>query len=309
MPPRAATPPPTAPPTIVFADNDGLVLETIGELLRSKGYDVHVAEDGLAAWQLIRTRRPTCVILDVVMPKLDGSQVCWLVRQDPTLRKTPIIVFPSLAAQDFRHFPNLSADAYVAKEELSAAFQNILQARTRLQPKGRTDLAGGIFGYDAARPREIVAEMLPGLRRYRSLLSALGPGTIELDADGRILRISAGAREILGRRETQVLGGRDHPVLRSGPGDPSATPARTDDRRATGTLPGVGALRRPGDPIHPCSLVHEGRCNGFLLVLETKGTPDEATGGPRGESTASAAGCPVGAELCVGLPDGLRTHP
>ena len=68
--------------SIVFADNDPLVLDAIGELLRSKGYDVHVAEDGLAAWQLIREVRPTYVLLDVVMPKLDGSRLCWMIRQD-----------------------------------------------------------------------------------------------------------------------------------------------------------------------------------------------------------------------------------
>jgi CheY-like chemotaxis protein len=190
----------------VFADNDTLILEAIGELLRSKNYDVHLAHDGLEAWQLIREIRPTCVILDVVMPKLDGSRVCWMIRQDPTLRDTPIIVFSSLSAQDFRHFPDLSADAYVAKGEISIAFQNILKAMTHLQAKGRTNIAGGILGYDEVQPREIVAEMLLEIRRYANVLSALGPGTIELDADGRILRISAGACEILGRSETQVIG-------------------------------------------------------------------------------------------------------
>lgn len=77
--------------SIVLADNDRLILEAIGELLRSKGYEVQVAEDGLAAWHLIRQTRPTYIVLDVVMPKLDGSQVCWLVRRDPVLRNTPIV--------------------------------------------------------------------------------------------------------------------------------------------------------------------------------------------------------------------------
>ena len=80
-----------ARPSIVFADNDALMLEAISELLRSKGYDVHGAEGGLAAWERIRQLRPTYLILDVVMPQLDGSQVCGLVRRDPTLRNTPII--------------------------------------------------------------------------------------------------------------------------------------------------------------------------------------------------------------------------
>ena len=73
MPPRAVTKRSTRRPSIVFADNDPLVREAIVELLRSKGYDVHVAEDGLAAWEGIRHVRPTYVILDVVMPKLDGA--------------------------------------------------------------------------------------------------------------------------------------------------------------------------------------------------------------------------------------------
>jgi len=101
---------------------------------------------------------------------------------------------------------------------------------------------------------------------------------------------------------TTLCSARDQATLQQLLGEPT-TAAQPERCRA---------LVRFGDwaiPIHPCSLVHEGRCTGFLLVLETMGTPDEATGGPRGESTASAAGCPVGAELCAGVPDGLRTHP
>jgi two-component system sensor histidine kinase and response regulator WspE len=177
MMPHTATAAPNPRASIVFADNDRLLVEAIGDLLRSKGYDVHTAPDGLAAWELIRQVRPAYVILDMVMPKLDGSQVCSLVRRDPVLRDTPIIMFSSLGARDFQHYPNLSADAYVAKGELSAAFQNLLRALEHLQAKGRMDLAGGIFGYDAVRSREVVAEMLLEMRRYASLLRGRGPGT------------------------------------------------------------------------------------------------------------------------------------
>ncbi len=266
----------TPPRSIVFAENDALVLDAISELLRSKGYDVHCAADGLSAWERIRSLRPTYVILDVVMPKLDGSQVCSLVRRDPVLRNTPIIVFSSLGAQDFRHFPNLSADAYVAKGELATAFQHLLQALAHLQAKGRTDLAGGIFGYDALRPREIVAEMLRELRRYASLVRALGPGTIELDTDGRILRISAGACEILGRGETQVVGelvtavcaSRDQETLAQLLRE-LATVAEPENCRS------VVRFNDRAIPIQLCALVDDGRCTGVLLIMESTGTPDE----------------------------------
>jgi PAS domain S-box-containing protein len=268
--------------TIVFADNDRLLLDAMGEFLRSKGYDVHGAEDGLAAWRLIRQLRPTYVILDVVMPKLDGSRVSALVRQDPTLRATPIIVFSALAAPDFRHFPNLSADAYVAKGEFTSASQHLVQALAHLQTKGRTDLAGAILGYDAMRPREIVAEMLLEMRRYASLLRALGPGTMELDADGRILRLSPGACKILGRSESELLG--EHVA--------SLCPARDQEtlrdllrELATAAQPArCRAVVRFGDPEIPvqlCAIVEDGRYTGTLLILESPGTSADAPGAQR----------------------------
>jgi PAS domain S-box-containing protein len=212
-----------------------------------------------------------------------------LVRRDPELRGTPIIAFSSFGAQDFRHFPNLSADAYVAKGELAIAFQNLMQALAHLQEKGRTDLAGGIFGYDATRPREIVAEMLRELRRYASLVRALGPGTIELDTEGRILRMSSGACEILGRSETQVVG--DLVTTLCPPRD-QETLRQLLRELTTATQPErCRSVMRVGDreiPISLCSLVDEGRCTGILLIMETTGTTGEKAGKPRGKKAKAS---------------------
>ena len=168
----------TAPGSIVFADNDELILQAIAEFLRGKGYEVHLARDGLEALQVIRNVRPNYVIMDIVMPKLDGSRVCWLLRQDPELRNTPVIAFSSLSAQDYRQFPELSADAYVAKGPLTVSFQHILQAIAHLDKKGRGDLSDGIFGYDSLRPRRLVEEMLRERRHYTNVLRSLGEGVL-----------------------------------------------------------------------------------------------------------------------------------
>lgn len=126
----------SGPPTLVFADNDPIVLEAITELLRTKGYEVHPVQDGLEALQAIRRIHPTYVILDIVMPKIDGSRVCWLVRQDPQLRNTPIIAFSALSPEQIRRFPELSADAYVAKGPLAVVAGNILMAIKNLEERG-----------------------------------------------------------------------------------------------------------------------------------------------------------------------------
>jgi CheY-like chemotaxis protein len=275
------TPPDSAPkgsPTpIVFADNDILILEVIGELLRSRGFDVHLAHDGLEALQVIRDVKPKFVILDVVMPKLDGSRVCWLIRQDPALRDTPIIAFSSLSAQDFRHFTDLSADAYVAKGAVPVAFENLVRAMEHLQTKGRTDVTGGIFGFDEVRPREIVAEMLMERRHYGNVLRALGPGVLELDPNGRIVSVNAGACEMLGRNESQLVGEllaslclpRDQGVL---------TDLLTELTNAV-QPERCDAVIRIGDlevPVRMCSILEDGNCTGVLLIIESKGVKAEA---------------------------------
>ena len=262
----------TSPTSIVVADNDDLILEAIGELLRSKGYDVHLAHDGLEALQVIRKVKPDYLILDVVMPKLDGSRLCWMIRQDPALRDMPIIAFSSLSAQDFRHFPDLSADAYVAKGAIATAFQNILQAIAHLQAKGRTDIAGGIFGYDGSRPREVVAEMLMEIRHCANIIRALGPGTMELDRDGHILRVNAGACEILGRNETQLIG---EPIASFCPSRDQETLLHLLGELAKVVQPErCRATVRFADleiPVQLCAIIEDGICTGVLLIMESTG--------------------------------------
>lgn len=194
--------------SIVFADNDHFFLEAIGEFLKEKGFEVHLACDGLEALLAVRKLRPDYVILDIVMPKLDGARVCWMIRQDPSLRDTPVMAFSSLSPQDFRRFPSLSADAYVAKGPLATTTQHILNAIEYLDRKGqgKGEIEDGIFGYDQQRPRQVVAEMLDEKQRQANLFRAFGAGALELDFEGRILTANPWACQILGRKEQQLIG-------------------------------------------------------------------------------------------------------
>ncbi len=257
------------PACVVFADNDNLVREAIGELLRSKDFNVHLACDGLEALTLCRKLKPDYVILDIMMPKLDGARVCWLIRQDPELRETPVIAFSSLSAKDFREFQELSADAYVAKGPLNVSFQHILEAMAHIDSRGRGTLSGGVFGYDELRPRQLVEEMLEERRRYATTLRALGDGVLELDRQGLILTATPGACELLGKREARIIGERFI----------SFCPGR--DQRAVSDL--IAELCMADHPercrmslqlngvdvsVQLCGLVEEEECLGVLVVLE-----------------------------------------
>lgn len=257
--------------SIVFADNDALLLEIIGELLRNKGYEVHLARDGLEALRAIRKLRPSYVILDIVMPKIDGSRVCWLIRQDRQLRETPVIALSALGPQDIRRFPELSADAYVAKGPLAVMGNNLLLAIRYLEETGPGHFEGGIFGYEGFRPRKLISEMLLLKRHWETLMRSLDRGVLELDKHGRILMANTRASEILGRKEARLIA----------ESLPSLFPSR--DRRVVqqlldelGTAPlrdecqVVVSLNDLEVSLRFSLVVEEGECTAILVTLDAR---------------------------------------
>jgi len=271
--------------TIVFADNDVLLVEAIGELLRDKGYEVHVARDGLEALLAIRKVKPDFVILDIVMPRVDGSRVCWFVRQDPALRDTPIIAFSGLSPVDIRRFPELSADAYVAKGPLAIVASNILAAIKYLEEKGRGDFGGGIFGYEGFRPRKIISEMLLWKRHWELLIRTFGHGVLELDPSGRILMANAPASELLGDKEVRLVG-KALPALC--PGRDRNAVQEIVDNLSKARLPGVHqvAIQLGNHEVEMrfASTVEEGECVSILCTMtQTASATRVQTGRPSKE--------------------------
>ena len=195
----------TAREHIVLVDNDPIMLEVIGELLRSKGYEVHPARDGLEGLQAIRKLTPTYVLLDIVLPKIDGSRVCWLVRQDPRLRNTLIIALSGLSPEQIRRFPELSADAYVAKGPLAIVANNLILAISYLKEKGGGSFEGGIFGYEGFRSRQLIGEMIFAKQSYEALMRTFDSGVLQLDEEGRILMANTRACKILGKKESHLI--------------------------------------------------------------------------------------------------------
>ena len=257
--------------SIVCADSDALLLDAIGELFRNKGYDVHLARDGLEALRVIRKVRPSCIVLDIVLPKIDGSRVCWLIRQDRNLRDTPVIALSSLGPHDIRRFPELSADAYVAKGPLAVVANNLLLAVRYLEKSGPGHLDGGIFGYEGFRPRKLISEMLLLKRHWETLMRTLDRGMVQLDPDGEILMANARASKILGRKEARLIGER-LPSLFPSP-DQRVIQELLDERR-TAPRPGedhvVVSLGDQEVSLRFFPVVEEGTCTAMLVTLEPK---------------------------------------
>ena len=78
---------------ILVVDDESVLAETIGYNLRREGYAAFAAHDGQEALQVARGEKPDAIILDVMVPKLDGFDVCCTLRHAPRGLESPIIPF------------------------------------------------------------------------------------------------------------------------------------------------------------------------------------------------------------------------
>jgi DNA-binding response OmpR family regulator len=103
---------------VLAVDDDPIILRLLQLNLELEGHEVVTAADGSAGLEAIRRERPEVVLLDVMMPNMDGFRVCAEVRADadPDVAATPI-VFLSAKAQkaDLRSGMDAGADAYITK--------------------------------------------------------------------------------------------------------------------------------------------------------------------------------------------------
>lgn len=101
---------------ILIVDDEDDIREFIGYNLRHEGYDVYTAEHGAEALEIIGSVRPHLVLLDMMMPIMDGRQTCEKIRQIPELKDT-MIVFLSAVQEEQCQLDSYQAgaDDYITK--------------------------------------------------------------------------------------------------------------------------------------------------------------------------------------------------
>ena len=101
---------------ILIVDDEKDILEFLGYNLRKEGYEVIEAKTGDEALQLVKNNTPDLIILDVMMPGIDGIETCQRMREMPKLKDT-LIIFLTARNEDFSQIAGLDAgaDDYVSK--------------------------------------------------------------------------------------------------------------------------------------------------------------------------------------------------
>lgn len=101
---------------ILLVDDEPDILEIIGYNLSAEGYQVITAENGMEAVKLAKKKKPQLIILDVMMPEMDGIEACEQIRKIPSLEKT-IITFLTARGEDYSQMAGFDAgaDDYITK--------------------------------------------------------------------------------------------------------------------------------------------------------------------------------------------------
>jgi CheY-like chemotaxis protein len=107
----------TAPIKILIADDEDVVLEIMARKIASENYEVITAKDGQEAWAKIVGELPDVIILDLIMPKMDGWEVLSQLRlHPPTKRWQPVIIVSAQnELESFKKGMDLEADHYLSK--------------------------------------------------------------------------------------------------------------------------------------------------------------------------------------------------
>lgn len=101
---------------ILIVDDEPNILMSLDFLMRKNGYHVFIARDGEEALQIIGDEKPDVIILDIMMPKVDGYEVCQYVKQQYELAETKVIFLSAKSKEaDIQKGYNMGADLYLTK--------------------------------------------------------------------------------------------------------------------------------------------------------------------------------------------------
>ena len=123
---------------VLVLDDEPNIRIALELLMRQAGHAVCAAADGEAGLAAARTARPDLIVLDVMMPKLDGFAVLSAVRADPLLAGTRVLMLTAKGREaDQRKARALGADAYMTKPFATSAL--ITQVEALLAPPSQED--------------------------------------------------------------------------------------------------------------------------------------------------------------------------
>lgn len=101
---------------ILVVDDEVYLLQILDFSLGAEGYEVVTAEDGEQALNKAKSEQPDLIVLDIMMPKVDGYEACRKLKQDPSMKDVPVILLTAKGRDIDRKLGlEVGADDYITK--------------------------------------------------------------------------------------------------------------------------------------------------------------------------------------------------
>jgi DNA-binding response OmpR family regulator len=138
--PKAST---DRPSRVLIAEDDAQSVELLEAYLADCGYEIQTAADGQQTLQKVQDWRPDLILLDVMMPRISGFQVCKQIRADPQVRATAVLMITALdQPSDIERAVEAGTDDFLTKpinkKELLLRVQALLASRQKNRDLDRT---------------------------------------------------------------------------------------------------------------------------------------------------------------------------
>ena len=106
------------PKTILFIEDESALQKTFADILRKEGYEIISALDGEIGLRLAKTKKPDLILLDLILPKLNGFDVLKKLKEDTETKEIPVIVLTNLEAlKEVDRAIELGARTYLVKAQ------------------------------------------------------------------------------------------------------------------------------------------------------------------------------------------------
>jgi diguanylate cyclase (GGDEF)-like protein/PAS domain S-box-containing protein len=195
---------------VLIVENNPTLTALVSHFFQIEGCDIRIASDGLEALVVLDSFLPNILFTDIIMPKISGDQLCWIIRQNPRFKDIFITIYSAIALEDEKQIFDLGADLYIAKGPKDTIKNNVSHVIDQFRSgKRREDV---LHGAEGLYPRTITKELLLSRRHHHAILENLAEAVIEMDCKGRIIQANKAAQELLSVDLTTLLSSRltDH---------------------------------------------------------------------------------------------------
>ncbi len=191
---------------ILAVDNHHLMLKFYTRMLEKYGHEFLTAENGLDALEILKSFIPEVILLDMIMPNIDGKKLTRIIRRTPHLKDVKIIFVSAVTAEEQLDLDKYGANGCIAKGTFATMESNIVDMLTRLENGSSLAPHEKIKGLDNLFEREITKELIYSKRHFEIILHNMSEGIMELSKNNIIVYANPAAVSLTGVSEENLLG-------------------------------------------------------------------------------------------------------